>query len=113
MLAPNLAVTVKVVVAATGGVVIVNVVLVAPAGIVTDAGNCKVELVLERVTVTALGSGCEMVTVPVVGEPPKTDVGDTVKDDKPTGVPSTTTIRPSVRVAVKVIWPLLFQPLKK
>ena len=55
----------------------VNVVLVAPAAIVTLAGTVVsvVSLVLIAMTAPPVGAGLERITVAVEGEPPTTEVG--------------------------------------
>jgi hypothetical protein len=78
---PPVAVSVGLVSPVTGFVVIVNVVDVAPAGTVTDAGIVAV-LVFELVSVTLnppVPAAPVMVTVPVDGDPPVTGLGLTLK----------------------------------
>jgi hypothetical protein len=65
-----------------------NVLLVAPAAIVTLAGTPTATLSLVRVTTAPpLGAGLLRFTVPVAELPPITWVGLTVKDDSTVGDP--------------------------
>jgi len=70
---------VAVVFAATARVLIVNVALVAPATIVTDAGTvAEVELLLSAMLSPPVGAAEPIVAVPVEEMPPTTVVGETV-----------------------------------
>jgi hypothetical protein len=83
----------------TVGVVIVKVPVVAPAGIVMDAGTvAALVLLLDRVTtVPDAGAVPVRVTVPIEDEPPRTDAGDRTSDEAAGGV--------TVNVADRVVVP--------
>lgn len=77
---PRVAVRVAVVDAVTDEVVTVNVVLLAPCGMVTVVGTPAFELLEDTATFTpAPEAGPDKVRVPVDVEPPTTEVGETVK----------------------------------
>ena len=77
---PSVADSDALVVLATGEVVIVKVLDVAPAATVTVAGTTALELSDERLTVSPpIGAGPLNVTVPVEEVPPTTETGATVK----------------------------------
>lgn len=77
---PRVAVRVAVVAVLTADVATVNVAVLDPTGMDTVAGTTALALLEARVTVTAAPeAGADSVTVPVDGEPPVTDVGETVK----------------------------------
>jgi hypothetical protein len=70
---------VAVVFAATARVLMVNVALVAPAGIVTEAGTVAEPLLLVKATLNPpVGAAEAIVAVPVDEVPPTTVVGETV-----------------------------------
>ena len=70
------AVIVAVALAATGVVETVNVALVPPEATVTEAGTVAETLLLERLTTNPpAAAGLDRVTVPVLEEPPTTEVG--------------------------------------
>ena len=71
----------------TGWVVTVKVALVLPAGMVTLAGTEAVELPDRKVMrAPPAGAGPLSLTVPVELDPPRTDVGLRVKEDKAAGL---------------------------
>jgi hypothetical protein len=75
----DVALMVAVVVEFTGVVLIGNVPLLWPCGMVMLAGTPAAPLLLPRVTNTPPGpAGAERVTVPVDGDPPVTGLGDTL-----------------------------------
>ena len=64
----------------TDEVAMLNVAVLEPAGMLTDAGTLTLELLDERVTCNPpAGAGLERVTVPVSEFPPVTDVVESVK----------------------------------
>ena len=81
LLAPAaVAVMVAVAFVVTAVVVIVKVVLVAPAATVTEAGTTAAALLLARATtLPPAGAAADNVMVPVLGFPPITEVGFSVR----------------------------------
>jgi len=76
------AVIVAVVLEATGVVEIVKVAVVAPEATVTEAGTVAEALLLERLaTKPPEGAGLDSVTVPVLEEPPTTELGLRTSDE--------------------------------
>lgn len=77
-----------VVAVATGLVLIVNVVLVAPSGIVTVAGTLTAGLLLDKdTTAPPVGAAAFIATVPVGEFPPVTLVALMPNEDKETAIP--------------------------
>jgi len=71
------------VVVSTPDVLMLNVAVLLPAAIVTEAGKVALGLLELKLTTTPpVGAVCVIVAVPVEGDPPATDVGDTAIDDK-------------------------------
>jgi hypothetical protein len=71
--------------AVTELVVIVKLAVVAPAGMVTEAGTDAAALSLDRATVSPLaGAAAPLVTVPVVLSPPATELDVSVTDETAT-----------------------------
>ena len=73
------AVMVAVVAVTTADVLTGNVALTEPAAMVTVDGTVAEELLLESATVTAEGALAFRITVAVTLDPPRTEVGESVR----------------------------------
>jgi len=80
---PYLAVIVAVAARVTVEVVIVNVPVNDPAGMTTVAGTCALALLDVRLIVVGPDATALMLTVPLAEEPPATEVGETVRVERP------------------------------
>jgi hypothetical protein len=105
---PSVPVIVAVVFEATADVVILNVAEVAPAGTVTVEGTWALVALDDRDTIVpAAGAAPFKVTVPVDGEPPRTEVGETLRPDRAAAVINSEAdldTAPSVPVIVAMVF---------